>query len=142
MKGATMLATLQWLGTVPSLSRPRVPDDNPYSEALFRTVKYRPEYPPGAFESLKAARGSVARFVGWYNHQHRLSAIRFVTPAQRHSGQDKEILAKRRQVYEDARRNKPDRWSRQTRSWVPVAEVILNPSARRSQRSADVRGSA
>ena len=88
MKGATMLATLQWLGIVPSLSRPRVPDDNPYSEALFRTVKYRPEYPSGPFQSLEEAKDWVGRFVRWYNHEHRHSAIRFVTPAQRHLGEE------------------------------------------------------
>ena len=128
MKGATMLATLQWLGIVPSLSRPRVPDDNPYSEALFRTVKYRPEYPDGPFASLEEARRWVERFVGWYNHEHRHSAIRFVTPAQRHSGEEQEILQKRKEVYEEAKRARPNRWSGQTRSWTPTGEVVLNPS--------------
>ena len=142
MKGATMLATLQWLGIVPSVSRPRVPDDNPYSEALFRTVKYRPEYPSAAFESLQAAREWVVRFVGWYNHEHRHSAIRFVTPAQRHSGQEQEILARRREVYEEAKRARPNRWSGQTRSWAPLGEVVLNPSTERRQRSAEHQESA
>ncbi len=56
MKGATMLAALQSLGVVPSFSRPSVSNDNPYSESLFRTLKYRPEYPENAFEDLPAAR--------------------------------------------------------------------------------------
>jgi transposase InsO family protein len=130
MRGATMLATLQWLGIVPSLSRPRVPDDNPYSEALFRTVKYRPEYPGGPFQGLEHARRWVERFVGWYNHEHRHSAIRFVTPAQRHSGEEAQILMKRKEVYEEAKRCKPNRWSGQTRRWKPEEKVVLNPSTR------------
>jgi hypothetical protein len=83
MKGATMVATMERLGVAQSFSRPRVSDDNPFSEALFRTVKYRPEYPSGPFATLDAARAWVDWFVGWYNHQHLHSAISFVTPAQR-----------------------------------------------------------
>ena len=67
MKGATMLATLQKLGVVPSFSRPSVSDDNPYSEALFRTLKYTPAYPSKRFEDLEQARGWVQAFVTWYN---------------------------------------------------------------------------
>ena len=70
MKGATLLATLQLLGVVPSFSRPRVSDDNPYSEALFRTLKYCPEYPEGPFLSLETARTWVESFVAWYNGEH------------------------------------------------------------------------
>ena len=80
MKASTMLATLQELGVAGSFSRPRVSDDNPFSEALFRTVKYRPEYPSRPFATLEEARSWVAWFVRWYNHEHRHSAISFVTP--------------------------------------------------------------
>ena len=127
MKGATLLATLMTLGIVPSFSRPRVSDDNPYSEALFRTVKYRPEYPTGPFGSLEDARGWVEAFVRWYNNEHRHSAIKFVTPAQRHSGQHIIVLNGRKEVYEEAKRNRPDRWSGQARNWEPIGEVVLNP---------------
>ena len=142
MKGATMLATLQWLGIVASLSRPRVPDDNPYSEALFRTVKYRPQYPDGPFESLEECRGWVEEFVRWYNHEHRHSAIQFVTPAQRHSGQHVEILRARYEVYEEAKREKSNRWSGRTRNWTPLGDVVLNPSADRRQRPQEQKVSA
>ena len=142
MKGATMLVTLQWLGIVPSLSRPQVPDDNPYSEALFRTVKYRPQYPSAAFESVQAAREWVVGFVQWYNHEHRHSAIRFVTPAQRHSGQEQQILVERKEVYEEAKRRNPNRWSGQTRCWAPAGEVVLNASADRRKSPAERRESA
>ena len=129
MKGSTMLATLEKLGVVPSFSRPRVSDDNPYSEALFRTLKYRPSYPRGPFEDIEAARRWVAEFVEWYNDNHLHSAIRFVTPADRHAGRDEEILMRRKAVYDDARAKNPERWSGSTRNWTPAAEVVLNPGA-------------
>lgn len=125
MKGASMLATLQWLGVVPSFSRPRVSDDNPFPEALFRTLKYRPDYPERAFADLAAARAWVAQFVRWYNHEHQHSGIRFVTPHQRHSGQEQAILQHRHAVYQQARRQHPARWSGATRNWIPVDTVEL-----------------
>ena len=65
MKGATLKATLEKLGVIPSYSRPHVSDDNPYSESLFHTVKYHPEYPTKAFLLLEAAEKWVAGFVKW-----------------------------------------------------------------------------
>jgi len=127
MKGATMLATLQKLGVVPSFSRPSVSDDNPYSESLFRTLKYAPAYPSQPFESIEAARKWVHGFVQWYNHEHRHSAIRYVTPDQRHCGMDDALLKQRDAVYEAARQRNPERWSGNTRNWNPVTEVWLNP---------------
>jgi len=132
MKGSTMLATLTRLGIVPSFSRPSVSDDNPYSEALFRTLKYRPEYPRGAFASIEAARLWVEGFVAWYNTEHLHSAIGFVTPEDRSAGRDKAILAKRRQVYADAQRRNPERWSGRARKWEPVDVVMLNPEKGKS----------
>ncbi len=127
MKGATMLATLQQLGIMPSFSRPGVSDDNPFSESLFRTVKYRPEYPSAPFESLEEARAWVARFVDWYNTEHLHSGINFVTPKDRHDGAEDAIFAERRRVYEAARQRHPERWSTNTRRWESVKEVRLNP---------------
>lgn len=128
MKGATMLATLQRLGIVPSFSRPSVSDDNPYSEALFRTLKYTPAYPKKPFATIEQARAWVLRFVTWYNTEHRHSGIQFVTPAQRHYGQEDAILAHRQSVYEAAKRSMPGRWKgRETRNWNAVQEVWLNP---------------
>ncbi len=133
MKGATMLATLQRLGVVASFSRPRISDDNAFSESLFRTLKYRPEYPDGPFTSLESAQGWVEGFVAWYNHEHLHSALRFVTPADRHAGRDIEILAGRQRVYEKARGQHPERWSGQSRDWTPVGSVTLNPDVRASR---------
>ena len=127
MKGASMLATLQALGVVPSFSRPHVSDDNPYSEALFRTLKYRPEYPSGCFASIDAARQWVGLFVAWYNNSHFHSGIGFVAPTVRHLGDDAAVLAKRRKLYEAARIHNPARWSRHVRSWARVDVVSLNP---------------
>jgi len=75
-----MISTLQWLGVIPSFSRPHISDDNPYSEALFRTLKYTPAYPRLPFADLASATRWVTRFVDWYNGTHRHSAIRDVTP--------------------------------------------------------------
>ena len=127
MKGATLLATLERLGVATSFSRPSVSNDNPYSESLFRTMKYRPAYPSGAFESIEAARDWVAAFVHWYNTVHQHSSIKFVTPDDRHSGRDLEILKRRKAVYEEARARNPERWSGNTRDWNPIKEVALNP---------------
>ncbi len=127
MKGSTMLATLQRLGIMPSFSRPQVSNDNPFSESLFRTVKYCPEYPSSCFSSIENVREWVTWFRGWYNNKHHHSAIRFVTPEERHSGKEGQILENRKKVYENARKKNPERWSGPTRNWTPVKIVRLNP---------------
>jgi putative transposase len=127
LKGTTVLAMLHWLGIEPSYSRPRVSDDNPYAEAVFRTAKYRPEFPVKGFAALDTAREWAAGFVEWYNNIHRHSGIKYVTPAQRHAGHDHPVLTARHKLYQRARRSNPRRWSGQTRDWTPVAAVTLNP---------------
>jgi transposase InsO family protein len=130
MRGATMLATLQRLGVVPSFSRPSVSDDNPFSEALFRTLKYCPQYPSAGFASAENARAWVAHFVDWYNHEHQHSGIGYVTPAARHAGDDLTILTARRALYQRARRRHPERWAGDTRKWERPLTVTLNPENR------------
>ena len=127
MKGATLLATLHDLGVIPSFSRPSVSNDNPYSESLFRTLKYRPEYPEQVFAHLHGARTWVGWFVDWYNFEHLHSSIQFVTPAQRHAGHDADILARREHVYRHAKAQHPQRWSGNIRNCKPVGDVHLNP---------------
>jgi len=127
MKGATMLATLRALGVMASLSRPAVSNDNPYSESLFKTLKYRPEYPLEPFVDLAAARAWATTLVRWYNDEHRHSAICFVTPAERHANLDEAILTQRSAVYGIARAQNPLRWKRATRNWRRVDIVHLNP---------------
>ena len=127
MKGATMLATLENLGVAASFSRPRVSNDNPYAESLFRTCKYRPDYPRRPFGSADEARAWTQKFVRWYNHEHKHSGLKFVTPAQRHNGVAAAVLAQREAVYAEARQRNPQRWSRSTRNWELKDEVWLNP---------------
>jgi putative transposase len=127
VKGTTVLAMLHWLGIAPSHSRPRVSDDNAYAEALFRTAKYRPEFPAAGFADLAEARHWAAEFVRWYNEEHRHSGIRYVTPAQRHAGGDGPVLAARHALYRRAREANPRRWSGRTRNWTPISAVTLNP---------------
>lgn len=128
MKGSSLKATLEVLGVLASYSRPGVSNDNPYSESLFRTLKYRPAYPRQPFSGLEAARAWVGDFVAWYNHEHLHSGIGFVTPSSRHAGDDVATLQARRRVYEAARTRHPERWSGGTRSWAAPAEVVLNPT--------------
>ena len=134
MKGSMMLATLQNLGIASSFSRPSVSNDNPYSESMFRTLKYCPQYPKKPFESTELALEWVRTFVHWYNNIHQHSGINFVTPNARHNDEDYGILIKRKYIYETARDKNPSRWSGKTRNWARVDEVLLN--TKRTNRKA------
>ena len=137
MKAGTMLATLRRLGVLPSFSRPSVSDDNAFSEALFKTLKYRPFYPRKPFENVKQAELWVEDFVKWYNTEHLHSAIGFVTPECRHKGQDEAILEKRKQVYQEAFQKNPNRWIGKTpRGWDSVSYVTLNPIKKLADKKA------
>ena len=138
MKAATFLATLEKLGVQSSFSRPRVSNDNPYSESLFKTMKYCPKYPLKGFSSLGEARKWVQRFVKWYNFTHLHSGINFITPHQRHHGLDKKIIENRIKVYEIAKSKNPSRWSRGIRDWTLPEMVTLNP-IREQERSLVVK---
>jgi len=127
MKSFTLRAKMESLGVTRSHSRPRVSNDNPYSESLFRTVKYHPRWPAEGFETLDAARGWVKGFVQWYNHEHHHSRIKFVTPAQRHNGEDIKILDDRDRLYNRMKKKHPSRWSSTTRNWQHERIVELNP---------------
>ena len=87
MRAATLESRLEELGVLRSISKPRVSNDNPYSEFLFRKVKYRPDYTRKPFPSKDLACQWVRSFVDWYNHRHRHSGTKFVTPIQCHSGE-------------------------------------------------------
>jgi transposase InsO family protein len=127
MKGSSMLSTMQWLGIVPSFSRPHVSDDNPFVESLFRTLKYRPGFTAQRFTNLDEAVAWVQCFVAWYNHEHLHSAIGFVTPHDRHVGRDVQILAGRRRVYAKAHKRRPERWTGNMRQWRRPVSVRLHP---------------
>lgn len=116
-----------------SYSRPGVSDDNPFSESQFRTLKYRPNY-PGSFETLGEVKAWIARYVEWYNKEHRHSGIGFVTPHQRRSGVDIQILEKRKETYLKAKELHPERWSGNIRKWDRPSEVALNPRNKKNSR--------
>jgi putative transposase len=97
------------LGIVPSLSRPRVPDDNPFSESQFRTLKDRPDF-PDRFGSIQDARTYGRRLFDWYNHEHHHSGLGLLTPATVHRGRTDEVLAQRRAVLHAAYAAHPERF--------------------------------
>ncbi len=128
MKAQTMRMKAYELGVVTSYSRPRVSNDNPFAESLFKTCKYRPNWPVQGFVSLEAAREWVLGFTRWYNHEHKHSQLNFVTPHQRYTGEDKAILAKRKQTMQQAKAANPIRWGCQDiRNCEPVGPTTLNP---------------
>lgn len=135
MKAATYQALLEALGITKSYSRPRVSNDNPYSESLFKTCKYRPGYPAHGMRSLEQARRWVRSFVEWYNTKHHHSGIGFVTPEERHRGEADRILDNRRRVYQMARERHPERWARSPRAWSAPDWVALGPLTEMADRA-------
>ena len=127
LKATTVLAMMNWPGLRASCSRPRVSDDNAFVESLFRTAKYRPQFPAKGFADLDQAREWASSFVQWYNHDQRQSTIRYVSAAQRHAGEDHTVLQARHALHQRAREENPRRWARHTRNWNPITVVTLNP---------------
>jgi putative transposase len=125
------------LGVTQSLSRPHVSDDNPFSEAQFKTLKYRPGY-PGRFGSIEDARAWSRDTFRWYNHEHRHGGIGLVTPHALHRGHHHEILVVRQAVADAARDRHPDRFvrGRPRLPTVPVAAWINPPERSRAIEAA------
>ena len=121
-----------------NLTTPSVSNDNPYSESLFKTLKYRPQYPLKPFADITEARKWVTKLVEWYNNEHRHSAIGFVTPVQRHEGLDEQLLNNRKAVYETAYAKNPKRWSGNTRNWQRIQKVHLNPDKAKEGDAKDI----
>jgi len=130
MRSFTMQAKIRDLGVASSYSRPRVSNDNPYSESLFRTTKYHHSWPKDGFTNIAEAREWVSNFVSWYNKVHKHSGIKYVTPSQRHSGLDAKIMLNRKKVYKHAREKNPTRWHNKIRNWDYIKEVTLNPESK------------
>jgi putative transposase len=127
MKGLTLLSLLHFLQVSYSFSRPRVSDDNPYIESVFKTVKYTAGY-PGSFRDIDHARQWFADFVNWYNNSHLHSSLGYVTPMQKRKGDDFVLFSIRNQTMEMAKRLHPERWGkRNVRKWIPGKPVVLNP---------------
>jgi putative transposase len=111
------------LGVTKSHSRPHVSNDNPYSEAQFKTLKYRPDF-PDRFDSIEHARRHTADFFGWYNHRHRHSGIALMAPADVHYGRAPAITAARGQVLEAAYTKHPERFVRKRPTPPTLADTV------------------
>lgn len=128
MKGLTLVAFYYRLGIVPSFSRPRVSDDNPFIESFFKTLKYSCGY-PRFFSDLDHARRWFATFIDWYNTKHMHSGLSYVTPTQKRSGQHHSIFAQRNTVIALAKEAHPERWGlRTTKQYQAAQAEVLNPA--------------
>lgn len=126
MKGITLVAFYYRLGIVPSFSRPRVSDDNPFIESFFKTLKYKCGYPK-FFTSVEHARKWFADFIDWYNTCHMHSGLQYITPAQKRTGLHHAIYLNRNAVLEAAKEKYPHRWgNRVTKKYVVASAEILN----------------
>jgi len=149
MRSQPVSALLKKLEVTKSCSRPYTPTDNPYSEAHFKTLKFRPDY-PGRFDGLEPARDWTRAFVAWYNHEHYHSGLALLTPATVHNGEVEAVLAQRQQVLEAAYAKHPERFVRGKPTVArPPKEVWINqpekdhaarPSAARPAASAGEPG--
>lgn len=134
MRSAMLKETLASLGVASSFNRPHTSNDNAFAEAIFKTAKYRPNYPAKGFKSLQEAQAWVMAFVTWYNEVHLHSGLNFVTPIDRHEGRDESILAHRKSVLEAAKQRRPERWSKETRNCEAKSTVYINkPEEERSE---------
>ena len=129
MTSNSMAELLEELGVTRSLSRPRVSNDNPYSEAGFKTAKYRPDY-PNRFATLAEARSWARRFVRWYNHEHYHSGVGLLHPAEVHQGNGPAIRAARQKVLDAAYTTHPERFLNKapTAPAIPAAAWINKPT--------------
>jgi putative transposase len=123
MRAKTTAELFVDLGVAASFSRPRVSNDNPFSEAQFKTLKYRPEFPEG-FESLEHARAHLRRFFAWYNDEHRHSGIGFMTPAAVHFGHASAIDEQRRRVLQAAYAAHPERFKGRLPTPPALPEIV------------------
>ena len=129
MRSKPVAALLVDLGIVKSHSRPHVSDDNPFSEAQFKTLKYRPDFPP-RFGSLEDARAHCQAFFTWYNTIHRHSGIAYMTPHSVHYGQADAMLATRQAALDAAFRSNPNRFKgKNPRPPALPRAVWINPPA-------------
>ena len=130
MRSKSVAQLLIDLGVVKSHSRPYTPTDNPYSEAQFKTMKYRPDY-PGAFHGITDARRWARAFFHWYNHVHHHTGLGLMTPAAVHHNQVDEVYQQRQQVLDAAYRAHPERFVRGKPAPPELPEEVwINPPER------------
>ena len=122
------------LGVTKTHSRPHVSNDNPYSEAQFKTLKYRPDF-PAQFGAIEDARSFCGTFFDWYNHDHYHSGIALLTPASVHNGQAAEIVTQRTQVLHAAFERNPERFKNRQPNAQTVPEAAwINPPPSRTEK--------
>jgi putative transposase len=128
MKGLSLVAFLTEMQVGLSFSRPRVSDDNPFIESFFKTVKYHVTYPK-CFPGIVPAREWFANFINWYNTVHLHSSLGYVTPQQKHNGEDLALFEKRQQILNAAASKYPERFVTGPRQVQPERVVTLNRAA-------------
>jgi len=129
---------LEQLGVTKSHSRPYTSNDNPYSEAQFKTMKYRPDY-PARFDSLAQAQAWARTFVAWYNFAHLHSGIGFVTPAALHFGQAQQIVDQRQAILDKAFVEHPERFvTGQPKAPLIPTEVWINKPSQTPDHGPDI----
>jgi len=127
MIAKSMVLLLADLGVTQSHSRPHTSDDNPFSEAQFKTLKYRPDYPP-RFGSQADARTWARDFFSWYNHEHHHSALGLLTPADVHDGRAAQVLRERQLVLQLAYEKTPERFVKGLPMPAQLPEAVrINP---------------
>lgn len=127
MKAKTVAELMEDLGVSKSHSRPHVSDDNPYSEAGFKTMKYQPDY-PDRFETQEAARAWARAFWGWYNDEHHHTGIALLTPATVQAGKADEVLAERQAILSAAFEAHPERFPNGVPIVAPLPKAVwINP---------------
>ena len=128
------------LGVVCSHSRPRVSNDNPYSESQFKTAKHQPDY-PGRFQSIGHARLWFADYFAWYNHEHHHSGLNGFTPAQVYTGEHKTVAKKRQAALKRYYQEHPERYVRgKPEAKRPPEAAHINPIT--SEESGDEMSAA
>lgn len=123
MKSKPLAMLLADLGVIKTHSRPRVSNDNPYSESQFKTMKYRPDFPE-FFGSLEDARAWVRPFIDWYNQEHYHSSLGLLTPATVHYGQAAALLEKRQRVLDAAYASHPERFVKKHPTLQPLPDAV------------------
>lgn len=126
MKAKSLALLLADLGVSKTHNRPYTSNDNPYSEAQFKTLKYHPSF-PDRFGSLQDGRAFCRRFFPWYNEQHRHTSLALLTPATVHFGLTNLALEQRRHVLQSAYLAHPERFNQPPRPKQPPAEAWINP---------------
>jgi len=141
MRSKTIAQLLIELGVSKSHSRPHTPTDNPYSEAQFKTMKYRPDYPK-AFRSKGQASAWVREFAHWYNHEHHHTGLALMTPTVVHHGQAEQVVQQRQQVLDAAYAAHPERFVRGKPTPPKLPEVVWINEPEREHQIVSLAGSA